>query len=82
MSITRSTSPGTTSIVTDPSLGVGSGSTSGVDDVTDAVLVMPSPAPTTVVSIVTHPPHHLSTSPSSQVTVWPSTSHGSPVCPL
>ncbi len=41
--IPRSTSDATTSTVAEASLGVGSGSTSGVVDDTDAVLTMVSP---------------------------------------
>ncbi len=43
-SMPRSTSAARTSTVAEASFEVGSGSTSGVDDDTDAVLVMPSPA--------------------------------------
>ncbi len=78
-SIWRSTSGTTTSTVAESSFGLGSGSTSGREEVTVAVLVTASPGVTGVTSMSTYWPDAGATSPSAQVTVWPSTSHDSPV---
>ncbi len=82
LEIARSTSASTTSTDTESSFGVGSGSTSGSADEIDAVLVMPSPSAVGVTVMVTVADHHQYRSPTSQVTVWPSTSHGAPVTGL